>query len=34
MTLYTDRSLLMQPAAAARDWFSEPLSAGPPAAVV
>jgi hypothetical protein len=33
MTLYTDRSLLVQ-AAAARDWFSEHLSAGPPAAVV
>jgi uncharacterized protein len=34
MTLYSDRSLLMQAAAAARDWFSEHLRAGAPAAVV
>lgn len=34
MTLYSDRSLLMQAAAAARDWFAEHLVAGAPAAVV
>ena len=34
MTLYSDRSLLMQAAAAARDWFAEHLSTPVPTAVV